>query len=155
VLMVTLKTNENWVIDPTGCQSGCGDVLMPLTDCIREKECSNIQSSSPNGRHAKSKELDKGISTEEANMRQNLPFERTARTHFANFVKTRIEEEGQVFRETLFTSPIQNFQNTVDCFSQDVKAHMMKFVVDSRKKLKSDKGADLDSNDIMEHRRGS
>lgn len=118
VLMITLKSGENWVINFDV------KILIPLVAYLRENQCREIQSrvldfgsSSSNGADDNT---DFTISMDEAEMEPESMPDHSPQNWLAQYIKLRIEG-NRAFRKKLITGSTKTFQAMMGELQGDVK----------------------------------
>ncbi|KAJ5163472.1 uncharacterized protein N7500_007574 [Penicillium coprophilum] len=133
VLKITrLDSDEEWIIDTTGCQYGFRDVLVPSVRYLTDTECRVLTGPRIYGA-CETKDLDYlstlHIFNKTKAQRQDMRLERLTRHHFAVFVSRNVDDK-------LLMGSGADFKRKIDHFVKDLKAHM----VDSIRKAGDDYG---------------
>ncbi|TLD37300.1 Zinc finger MYND-type protein [Venturia nashicola] len=120
VLMITLKSGENWVIDFNR------KVLIPMAAYLSENECRDIESRIFDFIRVESEEVDDdtdaivSMDEDEAEMELEAMPSHSPQNWFAQYIKLRIEG-NRTFRKKLIGGSIRTFQAMVNELQGDVK----------------------------------
>ncbi|KAL3417690.1 set domain-containing protein 5 [Phlyctema vagabunda] len=123
------NSNEEWVIDPTGCQYGLRDALVPLEKYTRDNQCREEEWLEA-WTSTETSDIDFALASPSTTPAEKLDLEteRATRLHFASFIRAHIGKNGADFANGLLSSSEAVFKAKLDVFLMDVKMHMTEFV---------------------------
>ncbi len=121
-----LRPEEDWVIDPAGCQYGFRAVLVPFRQYLADHEC-RVASPPNHYRWTETKDLDYYRTLPFAAVEpQDDTLEREARLHYAEFVDKHFGENNSTLR-ALLDGPAAQFQCELDGVAGKLRDHMKEF----------------------------
>ncbi|KAJ5960290.1 uncharacterized protein N7479_007440 [Penicillium vulpinum] len=116
-----LESNETWIIDPTGCQYGFQDVLVPFGKYLIDNECRILGGPRIYDMY-ETRDLDYlstlHIFTKTKAQRQDMRLERLTRHHFAVFIYLSAHDR-------LLVGSGADYKKNLDRFITELKTHMV------------------------------
>lgn len=118
----------------TGCQYGFRDVLVPLDQYCKDKGCPKLLRSVGEPYTAtETKDIDFFLTLPNmGSSKKELMTQRSVRVHFADFVKSQVEQHAPDFAKSMLWGSENEYQAKVDGFIMNLKKETREFLAHAK-----------------------